>query len=191
MRIVALLLLVVLTSGCAAPDGEGSETTPRDSSWAPAATPAQLHCEDGLVGPTPLTDQMKLTDTVGAALRGERSELPRAHDVGIPAPSEDWYFRKAPLFVSPGTPTVTLRVPGDGSQYLLWTSDDAWTDSDSDGISGAWAATELSVTACHDLTTSYFGGLLVHDPAHCFPLEVRQDDHTEVRTIRGDGGACA
>ncbi|WP_454131439.1 hypothetical protein [Microbacterium lacticum] len=188
---VILLLLVGATSGCTPSDNERSEPTQSSSAWSPSATAVQLGCEDGLTGPDLLTDETKLTDTVGSALLEQLSRLPQANDVGIPAPSEDWYFRKAPLFVAPGTPAVTLSLPEDGSQYLMWTSDDAWTGSAGEGISSAWAATELSITACPDLTTSYFGGLLVKDPSQCFPLEVRQEDQIEVLSIRGDGAACA
>lgn len=190
IRVVALVLLAAVTAGCTSLGAEVPGPLQSSNAWESAGAPVRMGCEDGLTGPDMLTDETKLTDTVGSYLLEQVSRLPRARDVGIPAPSEEWYFRKAPLFVAAASPTVTLNVPEDGSQYLMWTSDDAWTGADGVGIIGAWAATELAITACQDMTTSYFGGLLVKDPTRCFSLEIRQEEQVEAFYIRGDGADC-
>lgn len=188
------LLPIAMLSGCTShPPDEEQEPTPLQSAdaWNPAGDSIQLGCQDGLTDPDSFSDEITLTDTVGSDLRDPRPNLPHANDVGIPAPSKQWQFRKAPLFVAAGSAPVTLSVPDDGQQYLVWTSEDAWTNSENDQIASTWAATELTVTACEEMTTSFFGGLLIDDPTRCFPLQLQEEGHpVETLWIRGDGSTC-
>ena len=187
---VLALLLVAIVSGCtSAPDERPTPSQPA-SDWTPATAAIELGCVDGLTGPDLLTDANKLTSTVASALLEPLSQLPHAGDVGIPAPSVDWRFRKAPLFVAAGSHPVTLKVPDDGRQYLMWTSQEAWTDPEGDRVSSTWAATEVTVNACDELTTSFFGGLLVEDATRCFSLEIREEARHEALSIRADGSNC-
>jgi hypothetical protein len=136
-QVLSLLLLVAVTSGCTSSHGDRPEPVQPTSAWKPADGPVHLDCDDGLTGPDLLTDETKLTDTVGSGLLESVSQLPHAGSVGILAPSEEWYSRKAPIFVASGSPTVILNVPEDGWQYLMWTSEEAWTSADGDHVNGA------------------------------------------------------
>ncbi len=159
-----------------------------------AAPSVSLDCEDGVADPRPIPPQLLLTDRVGAALQDVNTALPNAADVGIPVPSnEEWKFRKAPLLLQAGAGTVTLEVPDDGRQYLFWTSADDWTG---DGATAEdrrrWTATRATAQGCDGLTASFYGGLLVRDPARCFPLSIAESGRPEtLLTIRGDGQACS
>ena len=189
--ILALVLVATLAAGCTTTDDQQLQPVDRTGDWVPATDPVQLTCADGLTGPDLWVDEIKLTDNLGSGLLEQLNRLPRAVAVGIPAPTADWYFRKAPLFVAPGTSTVTLSVPEDGRQYLFWTSAEAWTDGSVDNVDSAWATSQIAVTGCATLTTSYFGGLLVEDPTRCFTLDIREEGQPpEEVTIRGDGSAC-
>jgi hypothetical protein len=118
--------------------------------------------------------------------------LPKASEVGIWAPSKEWRFRKAPLFLSAGSQLVTLEVPDDGKQYLVWTSSDAWTGADeSVAARRGWTSPKVVAQGCAEAPTSFYGGLLVQDPTRCFPLAVTRTGQADVvLAISGDGRTC-
>lgn len=158
-----------------------------------ASESVELACDDGVAGTHSLRDEIALTDNVGADLRRTViSGLPRAVDVGRPAPNAGWFARKAPLFVAPRAQGVTLSVPDDGRQYLAWTSAEAWTgDPDATQLDSAWATPRVTVADCADSPVSFFGGLLVEDPEHCFTLTIEErGQRAQHIEIRGDGADC-
>ncbi len=131
--------------------------TPSSTVSPTAAASVTLWCEDGVADPTPIPQEILLTEQVGGALLDERASLPKAVDVGIPEPSEEqWKFRKAPLFLQGGSGTVPLGVPEDGHQYLLWTSADAWTGDDASiEERQGWTSSRVVAHACEEQTTSF------------------------------------
>jgi len=133
-----------------------------------------------------------LTDAVGSDLLQERGALPRAQDVGIPAASSDWLFRKAPLYLTEAVGSVTLTVPDDGKQFLLWVPSEAWVGAGAQvDDKRPWVTARLTASGCSDSVVGFFGGLLTLDPQHCFPLTIDQEHMPEQRLmIRGAGGSC-
>jgi hypothetical protein len=186
---VPILMIGVLTSitACTTPVGRP----------APSATPTmtssvRLQCTDGVADSGPILPGLLLTEGVGSALRATMSSLPKAVNVGIWAPSNEWSFRKAPLFLAAGSGTVTLEVPDDGKQYLVWTSADVWTgDHASAEARRVWTTPKVIAEACKGTTISFYGGLLILEPAHCFPLTIVRTGHpAETQVIRGNGKTC-
>jgi hypothetical protein len=162
---------------------------PEPSATPTIASSVQLQCADGFANSGSIVPSLLLTEGVGSALRDTISTLPKAMDVGIWAPTKEWSFRKAPLFLSAGSQVVTLEVPDDGRQYLVWTSADAWTGADeSVAARRGWTSSKVVAHGCAEAPTSFYGGLLVQDPTRCFSLTVTRAGQAAVAlTISGDG----
>lgn len=186
---VPILVIGILASvtACTAP-----VSVPEPKATPTIASSVRLQCADGVTDPSPILPWLLLTDGVGSALRVTMSPLPKAVDGGIWAPSKQWSARKAPLFLAAGSGVVTLEVPDDGQQYLLWTSADAWTGVDASvEARRVWTSSKVIAEGCKGMTTSFYGGLLVLDPAHCFPLTITRTGHPAVTlAISGDGQTC-
>ena len=187
---VSILVIGFLTSvtACTAP-----VIKPEPSATPTIASSVRLQCADGVTDSGAIMPALLLTEGVGSELRSTRPTLPKAIDVGIWAPSKEWSIRKAPLFLSAGSQVVTLEVPDDGKQYLVWTSADAWTGADeSVAARRVWTSSKVVAQGCAEATTSFFGGLLVLDPTRCFPLTVTRAGQTAVTlAINGDGHTCS
>jgi hypothetical protein len=180
--IALALASLVVCAGCAATpvDPEPTNTF---------TTHTSLACSDGNAGAGPVPREFLLTDTVGAALRDGFGRLPKATDVGIPAPAPAWSFRKAPLVLTADAGRVTLTVPDDGKQFLLWVPSNTWVGANADG-KRPWITAQVTATGC-ERVTSFFGGILVLDPERCFPLTIQQDGRpADELLLSGAGGTC-
>jgi hypothetical protein len=173
---------IVACAGCATGpvDPEPTDTV---------TTHTALDCSDGNASVGAIASGFLLGDTVGAALRAPLGTLPKAMNVGIPAPSPAWSFRKAPLFLAADAGRVTLTVPDDGRQFLLWTPSSTWVGADADA-KRPWVTAQVTASGC-DSGSSFFGGILVLDPERCFPLTIQLEGEPADRLLlSGAGGTC-
>jgi hypothetical protein len=134
-----------------------------------------------------------ITDTVGTAFVGSPvTTLPRAGDVGIAAPtSADWRFRKSPLFLAGTAATVTISVPDDGRQYLLWVPTNDWVGGATGAAHRPWISHRVVAAGCDQRGVGFFGGILAIDPERCFTLSVESADAPRLDLdVRADGGRC-
>jgi hypothetical protein len=189
--VLAIGVLVAMTA-CTpspAPHATPADLTPPEPTVgiAPQVT---LQCAQGNAETSPIAPDLLITDTVGTHFaRHPLSRIPRAVDVGVPAPSSaDWRFNKSPLLLTDAATSVTISVPDDGRQLLLWVPSAVW------GGAGqlAWISHEVTATGCDRGGVSFFGGILATDPTRCFPLTIESASHPpENLTVRVDGHPCS
>lgn len=191
-RISVVLLACVLTALTAC--------TPTPIKPPPQPTPhptltiaprVLLGCAQGNPADWPIPPEFLITATVGTSFVGHPvSKLPRAQDVGIAAPSSVWRFNKSPLNLNAAT-TVTITVPDDGRQYLLWVPSTAWGGEATHAVQQQWITHQVVATGCDQGGVFFFGGILAIDPERCFTLSVDSADGLrKALEVRGDGGYC-
>ena len=160
----------------------------------PAATVAippqvALQCTQGNAETSPIPPDFLITDTVGTHFAHHPlSRIPRAVDVGVPAPSvADWRFNKSPLLLAAAATSVTISVPDDARQFLLWVPSAVWGGEDQ----SAWITHQVIAAGCDRGGVSFFGGILATDPTRCFPLTIESGNRPpENLSVRADGHPC-
>jgi hypothetical protein len=200
-RLPTVLLLSLLVSGCsgssrAAPSAPGRSTTvssTTSSSTGPGTDRSiALTCSDAGSG--------SLSDDIGPALvvdsltfeglRGTVKDVSRAVDVGLRVPAEltDWHFRKAPIYLPAGAPTVTLQMNPAVAAAFAWVPAQVWTSGSADLT--RWATTSVTFASCPDRTATYFGGIVADSPRTCLRFEVGAAPDPKSVAIGLDGRGC-
>jgi hypothetical protein len=141
-----------------------------------------------------------LSDDIGPALvvdsvtfeglRGTVKDVSRAVDLGLRVPAEltDWHFRKAPIYLTTGAPTVTLRMNPAVAAAFAWVPAQAWTSGSADLT--RWATTSVTFASCPDRTATYFGGILADSPRTCLRFTVGAAPDAKSVTVGLDGRDC-
>jgi hypothetical protein len=188
--VLAACVLIALTACTPAPIKPHPQPTP--SPTLTIAPQVELTCGQGNARDSPIPPDLRLTETVGTNfVRHPVSKLPRAQDVGVAAPSSVWRFNKSPLNLNAAT-TVTIRVPDDGRQYLLWVPSTAWGGEATRAVQQQWITHQVVATGCVQGGVFFFGGILAIDPERCFTLSVESADGSrQDLDVRADGGRCS
>jgi hypothetical protein len=176
-----------------------TSTTPRPTP-SPSPRPTvgiapqvQLGCSQGNAAGSALPSELLITDTVGTGFVGSQvMNLPLAGDVGIATPtSADWKFRKSPLFLAGASATVTISVPDDGRQFLLWVPTADWVGDATAAAQRPWITHQVVAAGCDQQGVDFLGGILTIDPERCFTLSVQSTDAPRLDLdVRADGGRC-
>ena len=166
-------------------------TPPTPSPTLTIAPQVELTCGQGNAQDAPIPPDLRLTETVGTNfVRHPVSKLPRAQDVGVAAPSSIWRFNKSPLSLE-GAATVTISVPDDGRQYLLWVPSTAWGGEATHVAQREWIAHQVVATGCDRGGVFFFGGILAIYPERCFTLSIESAGTPRLDLdVRADGGHC-
>jgi hypothetical protein len=194
-RISVVLFACVLIALTACTPAPIKPTTPQPTPH-PTLTIAPrvlLGCAQGNSADWPIPPEFLITDTVGTSfVANPVSKLPRAHDVGVAAPSSVWRFNKSPLNLNAATTvTITITVPDDGRQYLLWVPSTAWGGEATHAVQQQWITHQVVATGCVQGGVFFFGGILAIDPERCFTLSVESADGSrKTLEVRADGGHC-
>ena len=162
---------------------------PKSSATAPVA----LKCAEGNSHDPSIAPNLQIIDTVGIAfIRNPVGDIPRAKDVGIPSPSSaDWKFNKSPLLLAVTAGQVTINVPNDGHQYLLWVPTAVWVDGSSPANKEPWISHQVTANGCPSTGVAFLGGILARDPTRCFPLTIESANGLRYDlNVRADGGTC-
>lgn len=186
--VLTALLIVVGLVACTP-----ATTTPTPQPKPTPAAEVVLECAEGNIDAPSIHQDLRVTDTVGTVFaRNPVTNVPFAADVGIPSPSSaDWKFSKSPLLLAAGEGSVTISVPSDGEQYLLWVPAAVWVDDSSPNRLMPWVTHQVNATGCASTGVTFLGGVLVKDSTHCFALVI--ESTTGVRDefeVRADGLPC-
>ena len=186
---LSVLLVVVALAACTPTT---TQPTPH-----PTSTPAAhvvLDCAEGISDVGSIEPHLRVTDTVGTVfVQNPMGNIPRAEDVGIPSPSAaEWKFTKSPLRLVGAAGEVTISVPDDGRQYLLWVPAAVWVNGSSPARMKPWITHQVTADACPSTAVTFFGGVLARDPTRCFSLTIEsmiglRDEFD----VRADGLSCA
>ena len=157
--------------------------------------PTVLECNDGF------GDNVNFPSPSPGALLGglatsvifvtTRSSVPLARDVSLVVPGNvDWRFAKPPLSLAAGHEAITVSVPHDGNQFLVWTTDNGWTGG-SAVVVADWAQTSLTISPCSTHAVTFLGGILARTADHCFRITFQTASGlVDQRELRLDGKAC-
>ena len=186
---LSVLLVVVALAAC-------TPTTTKPTPH-PTSTPAAhvvLECAEGNSDVRSIEPNLRVTDTVGTVfVQNPVGNIPRAEDVGIPSPSSaEWKFNKSPLLLAGAVGKVTISVPDDGRQYLLWVPTAVWVNGSSPARMKPWITHQVTADGCPSTGVTFLGGVLAHDPTRCFSLTI--ESMTGLRDefdVRADGLSCA
>lgn len=187
------VLAVVMLTGCTAEPPPAP--TPSASSAVLGIGPSTLTCAAGLKSPE-MTDPTFAGGPLGGLVNSSiltqpMATLPLAHDVNLIVPDgADWLFHKSPIWLSAGAEAITVSIPDDGQQFLLWPPAAIWTD-DSPPDAAEWAQTSVTIDPCPDHAVSFLGGILGLSPSHCFAMEFRSASGlVEERRLNLEGSPC-
>lgn len=76
-----------------------------------------------------------------------------------------------------------VRVVGEGPANI-------WTDGGSPDLR-SWMTNKVTFDGCRDRDSTYFGGLLAHDPLSCLSLRISQTGFpAELKRLRLNGSPC-
>ena len=196
-----LLLILVVVSGCSgsspaspsSPDRSATASSTTSSSTGPGTDRSiVLTCSDAGSG--------SLSDDIGPALvvdsltfeglRATVKDVSRAVDVGLRVPAEltDWHFRKTPIYLPAGAPTMTLRMNPAVAAVFAWVPAQVWTSGTTD--LARWGTTSVTFASCPDRTATYFGGIAADTPRTCLRFKVGAAPEAKSVAIGLDGRDC-
>ena len=189
-RLVVVLssCVVVVLTACTSTT---AKPTPHPTSTATAHV--VLKCAEGNSDGPSIAPNLRLTDTVGTVFaRNPVSDIPRAKDVGIPSPSSaEWKFNKSPLLLADAAGQVTIGVPDDGRQFLLWVPTAVWVNGSSPADKKPWIAHQVTAHGCTSTGVTFLGGVLARDPTRCFTLTMESPSGLRNElNVRADGNSC-
>ncbi len=199
--VLAVSAVLALLSACVGPPAPSPiPTAPLPSPTSVSESilgdgPTELDCNDGFAG-TGDSSSSSADVLLGGLARSvvfgdTRPNVPLARDVNLIVPLDvDWRFAKSPLSLAAGPEAITVTVPQDGQQFLVWTTQVGWT-GDSPVVVADWAQTSLTISPCSNHGVTFLGGILARSADHCFAITFRTaSDKVDQRELRLDGKDC-
>lgn len=199
---IAIVLTVVSLTGCspASPTNDSTPENPPISSRL-GFGPKALTCAEGSKGTEtdlanladgPLAGEQSMGRVNSSILYQSVSSVPKAEDVNLelPAGYADWKFRKSPLIVAAGAGPITISVPDDGRQFLVWVPTSDWTSGVPQRVAN-WAQTSITVEPCAEHPVSFLGGVVAETSDACFAISFEEAELSEeTRTVSLQENQC-